>query len=278
MKKLMIVALGVMFGSVLIWQAGVAAKGPPSDPPGNSETAIVHLGTALDDGREVDGYAFIHYKKGYHHRPNHDGGPGGNGGGDDGGGSTCFAFLANGASWNTTESYVVDPVNGSGMNEALVRTITSASLETWDTEVAFDIFGVEDTGAEVTRDPESTLGGADTNSPDDQNEVMFGDLDEGVIGVTVVWGVFRGPPFSRGLVEWDTVFNDVDFGWSTDASGSTTEMDYGNVATHEFGHSAGMGHPDGSCTEETMYGFASEGETKKRDLNGGDIAGINELY
>jgi len=27
-----------------------------------------------------------------------------------------------------------------------------------------------------------------------------------------------------------------------------------------------------------MYGYASAGETKKRDLNAGDIAGIRALY
>jgi len=41
---------------------------------------------------------------------------------------------------------------------------------------------------------------------------------------------------------------------------------------------AGLGHPDDSCTEETLYRFAAFGETKKRTLNTGDIAGINELY
>ena len=55
-------------------------------------------------------------------------------------------------------------------------------------------------------------------------------------------------------------------------------MDFENIATHELGHSVGMGHPADECTEETMYRFASEGETKKRDLNAGDIAGVNQLY
>lgn len=32
------------------------------------------------------------------------------------------------------------------------------------------------------------------------------------------------------------------------------------------------------CSKETMYGYASEGETKKRTLNSGDIQGINNLY
>lgn len=40
----------------------------------------------------------------------------------------------------------------------------------------------------------------------------------------------------------------------------------------------GVGHPEDSCTEETMYRFAVLGETKKSELNDGDIAGINELY
>jgi hypothetical protein len=39
-----------------------------------------------------------------------------------------------------------------------------------------------------------------------------------------------------------------------------------------------MGHPTDTCVNETMYRFASEGETKKIDLNAGDIAGINDLY
>ena len=55
-------------------------------------------------------------------------------------------------------------------------------------------------------------------------------------------------------------------------------MDFENVSTHEIGHSDGMGHPDDSCTEESMYRFSANGETKKRDLNTGDIAGINQLY
>ena len=55
-------------------------------------------------------------------------------------------------------------------------------------------------------------------------------------------------------------------------------MDYQNIATHEFGHGAGMSHPSDSCTEETMYRFAQSGETKKKTLNAGDIDGIKSLY
>ena len=41
---------------------------------------------------------------------------------------------------------------------------------------------------------------------------------------------------------------------------------------------AGLSHPGDTCTEATMYRFTQEGETKKRTLNAGDIAGIQALY
>ena len=56
-------------------------------------------------------------------------------------------------------------------------------------------------------------------------------------------------------------------------------MDLQNIATHEFGHGAGLDDLyEDSCSEETMYGYAENGETKKRTLGSGDIAGIVELY
>jgi hypothetical protein len=81
-------------------------------------------------------------------------------------------------------------------------------------------------------------------------------------------------------VEWDQVFNDYpEKGWTWgDAAVNPTFMDFRNIATHEMGHSFGLGHSTLSYAEETMYPYASPGETKKRDLNSGDIAGINKLY
>ena len=56
-------------------------------------------------------------------------------------------------------------------------------------------------------------------------------------------------------------------------------MDVQNIITHEIGHSAGMNDLySTSCLQETMYGYSTEGEIKKRDLNSGDITGIRKLY
>ena len=234
--------------------------------------ALFDLGTSTDvDGRLVQGYMFIHYKKGYHHRPGHDKGPGGNGGG----GEKCFAFLAKDAKWKVVEDYLVDSSSTVGLSDSFVRSTVAGGIAKWEDAVdgtvgdgsSINIIGDETSG---------TVDGADTSSPDGKNEVLFGDIDSpSAIAVTIVWGFFNGPPFARELVEWDQVY-DVDFDWSS--SGEDGKMDFGNIAQHELGHSFGMGHPDDSCTEETMYRFAAFGEIIKRDLNAGDIAGISKLY
>lgn len=71
---------------------------------------------------------------------------------------------------------------------------------------------------------------------------------------------------------------DTDFTWG-DATTNPAVMDLQNIATHELGHGVGLGDLyDTVCIDETMYGYSTEGETSKRDLNAGDIVGIQELY
>lgn len=223
------------------------------------------LSITLPDGRVVERHVHIFYEKGFSHKPNHNGGGGGTG--------KCYAFMSGGIKWKTTEPYVLDTTNGDGLSEEFVASSTEAGLNAWDDQVAFDIFG--------SRDIVSIVDGADTQSPDGKNEIFFGSIeDPGVIAVTIVWRTLVG----KTIVEYDMIFDDPDFTWGdagpTDETGlgNTSVMDYQNVATHEIGHAAGLAHPSDSCTEETMYRFAQAGETKKRTLNTGDIAGIKALY
>lgn len=251
---------------------------------------IFSLGSVEHEGRVVDGIMFIDYTKQSPKKAQAK--PGtecGNGvcepgesankcPADCGGGgatSSCFSFLANGAKWKTVESYLVNPNNTAGLDTQFVKDNIALDISKWEDAADGSVDGsfVNILGNEVA----GVVDGADTASPDNKNEVLFADVSSpGAIAVTIVWGIFSGPPFARELVEWDQVYDDVDFNWSS--TGEAGKMDFENIATHEIGHSTGMGHPPDECTDETMFRFASSGETKKRDLNAGDIAGIDKLY
>ncbi len=222
---------------------------------------IYHLGSTLSsEGKIVEGIAFVDYRK---ENAGQSKAIKGNGS------STCYNFLASGAKWKVSESWVMNPTTTSGLNASFVFSHLSEDIQKWETAAGYNIFGI----GSLTSLPLS----AESTSPDGVNEIYFGSIAEpGVIAVTIVWGVFRGPLPQRSLVEWDQVYDQDDYAWST--IGESGKMDFDNIATHELGHAAGMGHPANTCTEETMYAYADYGETKKRDLNAGDITGIKALY
>ena len=218
---------------------------------------VFSLGNAVFDGKVVQGFMIVDRKGDA--RSSAVGKPKGS--------NTCYAFLASGAKWKTNEPWVMNPTNSRGLDASTLLSIESAAIQKWESAAGVNIFGA----GSLTNAPLVI----DTSSPDGVNEVVFGDAD-GAIAVTTVWGVFNGPASRRQLVEWDQVFDDGAYDWSVD--GSPTKMDFDDIATHEVGHALGMGHPSDSCTEETMYRFATEGETKKRSLEAPDVAGISALY
>ena len=261
------IALAAMPNQVEV-QRGKATVTIPSNAVEVSD-GVFYLGQAFHEGRIVQGYAFVKYKKDFAKPPWAGEGKGK-------GESKCYEFLARGAKWKVNEGYLLNPANGDGVSHADIETWTQDGIDVWESASDFNIFGTgELTGSTLV---------ADTVYPDGINEIYFGDIpDQGVIAMAIVWGIWQGPPGQREIVEFDMVFDDEwvwgNAGESNEvALGDTSVMDYWNIFTHEIGHAAGMGHPNDSCTEETMYRFSQEGETKKRTLNSGDIAGISALY
>jgi hypothetical protein len=259
------------------------AAGKPASPLGLSVAALKQpASTQLPDGRLAERRVHIFWRDG--HGPSQNPAKGGNGGGNGGGGSggggngggkpggggsDCYSFIASGTRWKVAEDYMVDQSGGLEVTGAEVSAAIAQSAAAWNGEAGVAVFGSQIADA---------VDGADEVSTDGKNEVLFGAIDDpGVIAVTITWGIFGGPPRNRQLVEWDMVFNDPDFDWG-DADVDANVMDLLNIAVHEVGHAGGMDHPDGACGEETMYAFAAIGETKKRTLNAGDIAGIQALY
>jgi len=81
---------------------------------------------------------------------------------------------------------------------------------------------------------------------------------------------------TQEIVECDIRFDSSD-SWATD--GSDKMYDVQNVAAHESGHWLSLNDLyDLACCEMTMYGYAGLGETKKRTLELGDVAGIRAIY
>jgi hypothetical protein len=224
------------------------------------EHPVVYLGKKYDKQAEIDveGYAIVHYAKNAAKptKPTT--------------GNTCYGFLANGAKWRIApENWVVNTANIAGIDSTFIVSNLNADIKKWESSAGKTILG---SGVVTTKNlvPDET-------APDGINEVMFGDVvSQNAIAVTIVWGVFGGNKTSRQLTEWDMIFDEVDFDWGI---GDVNKMDFENIATHELGHAVGMGDLyTSSCDQETMYGYASDGQIIKRDLGLGDIAGISLLY
>lgn len=222
-------------------------------------------------GETVEAYAIIHKKAHFKNAPARVKSPAKISG------STCYGYLASGAKWKSVEPWVVNPANNSGIADNVVFNTFSSSISKW--EDATDGVVGNGAGVNVIGDGSTTSSAllADTVAPDNLNEAYFGAVeDPDTIAVTIVWGIFSGPTWNRKLVEWDQIYNTA-YSWSS--SGEANKMDLDNIVTHEKGHSFGMNDLYTSfCSEQTMYGYASFGETKKRTLEIGDINGINKLY
>jgi len=223
------------------------------------------LPKGLEDKGPLTKVLFIHHKKGHAKPP-----WAGNGGNDKDKTSACYQFLAKGAKWKSTEPYEVNPTNFDNLDEDFVMDAIASGVNEWET-YGGDIFddGIVNYDAQY-----------DSSRVDGMNTVSFGKYPkENVIAVTAVWGYFSGPPRTREIVEWDMLFNESSSWQWGDATINPGLMDLQNIATHELGHSAGMGDLyESSCMEETMYGYSNTNDIIKRDLNNGDIFGIQKLY
>ena len=111
-----------------------------------------------------------------------------------------------------------------------------------------------------------------TYSQNYKNEGFWSKANpEGAIAVTVIWA-------SAYIVECDLIFYDY-YNWSAQGDPSYSEMDVENIAVHELGHFLSLlDLYGGSDSDKTMYGYAGEGETKKRSLHQDDKNGIIHIY
>ncbi len=179
-------------------------------------------------------------------------------------GDLLFKLL--GYSWgkDATVTYVIDP-SGSNLDSSSVIDKIKTAAEAWDAQ----------SNAQVFNDVVAPASGLNHGDLDYVNYINFGTIsDSNTIAVTSIW-------FNRKthkILDTDMQFNTY-YTWSLDATGSTSEMDLQNIATHEFGHIIGLDdlYRD-KYIAQTMYGYSREGDIEKRRLESGDIAGLLAIY
>lgn len=238
--------------SFLLIGTSIASASIPASQQGRDHSPVI------TENGELVRVDFIHYAKDKNPaRPDKPGG----GGSKKPKETVCYDLM--GVKWKQNNlSYYVNPTN-SGMTTTDVMSAFNTSFNTWDNETAYNLFGAANV------DTNAVYG--DQNY---KNEIAFGLYnDPGVIAVTTTWYTRRG----KEIVEFDMLYN-TSFNWGDGAANSSL-MDLQSIATHELGHGIGLLdiYTD-TCSEVTMFGYGSEGETKARDLEPADITGLESMY
>jgi len=252
--KLWHVKIIVLVFTIAVFMQTVAAV--PAEPAGDKgngpgETEIHSHGTG--PYWYLDKITFIHYAK----PP-----------GPDKGQKPVVCYKLLGPKWPDTGlpiEYHINPAD-SGLDVSFVQGAVTMSTEQWDggtfTELFADLHVIDGT---------ATYNDA---SPDNINSISFGDIqDNSIIAVTNIWYTRAG----KRIVDSDILFNTY-YPWGN-ADTDSALMDLQNIATHEEGHTIGLGDLySTACNPVTMYGYSTNGETQKRTLESPDVAGLQKLY
>src|SRR3990172_12559709 len=172
---------------------------------------VYSLGKAKDPktGKDVEGFAVIHYKN-----------PEGkiSGVSQAKKKNTCYGYLSTGAKWKTVEPWVINPTNTRSLPGDFLFNRLTFDISKWE-DAADGVVG-NGRGVNILGDGSITTSDLSqfANTLNGANEVYFADITTpGVIAVTTVWGFWGGDIATREIVEWDQVYDDVDFCLSVSA-------------------------------------------------------------
>ncbi|MFC1921373.1 hypothetical protein ACFLYQ_06600 [Chloroflexota bacterium] len=224
---------------------------------------------------KLDKIVFVHYPKGQAAKGGIPGAPEIKPGG---GGKVWYKYQ--GIHWEDSAlpvSYVISADFSTEYSDAV-----RASFQVWeDDPESYIDFG--EVYPFFTGLPSSLIGDGSTNERNEVGYAPLNDIYPNAIAVTMIWYD------SAGIIyEVDMAMNSQ-LPWSQtalpegadpdDYTGDMDSYDFQNIATHEVGHWLLLGDlyaPPSS--EQTMHGYGSLGELKKRSLESGDIAGLREAY
>jgi hypothetical protein len=187
---------------------------------------------------------------------------------------SCSSPIMEDLRWRKSEDYIIDLDNNRGLTSSFITQAFATATQTWQTHIPIDVFGNQLTGQV---DEQLSYNG--------KNEIIFGSIEnQNAIAVTVIYMACSVPIVqnqcagTKSIVEWKQIYNTELYDWG-DATQDSTVMDLLNIITHELGHMLGLADIyKSTCTEATMYGYATNGEIKKRTLDNQDVQGIQTLY
>jgi Matrixin len=107
----------------------------------------------------------------------------------------------------------------------------------------------------------------------------FGDLPSGILGVTCTWADTSSTPAKA--VQSDVRFNKADYQWVVNiGSGCSNKWSVEAVATHERGHTYGLGHVSEADHGNLTMSTAINGpcQNSESTLGLGDVKGLRQLY
>jgi MYXO-CTERM domain-containing protein len=154
-----------------------------------------------------------------------------------------------------------------------VSTIEAIFIDSYDEWVENSCTGFQHNYlGQTSGQPGNTSNGQTFHSFAQQWAFQWGDVNS-TLGVTFgVWNTWPSVEFS----EADVIYNEAAFTWVDGApSAWGNEADLQSVATHEFGHSLGLGHSN--AQDATMWPSVLPG-TQSRTLATDDINGVCSLY